>query len=281
MSNEEHTLRPEDYREPACVFCTDFFEPGKPTVTPIPISRVIARLDEDLDRNDYAAAERHLDYWLREAELGNDLRGALSLQNERMGLYRKMNRQTEALACMETALALLRQTGLEETVTAGTTLLNAATVCKAFGQPERALALYEQAQGVYEAMLPPEDSRRGGLYNNMALALTDLGRFSEARDCYGKALEVMRNAPNGALEQAITQLNLANLCEAERGLLDGEAEIEQRLTLAEQLLETETLPHNGYYAFVCEKCAPTFRYYGRFAYAQELTERAGKIYAGN
>ena len=30
----------------------------------------------------------------------------------------------------------------------------------------------------------------------------------------------------------------------------------------------------GYYAFVCEKCAPTFEYYGYFLAAQDLNERA-------
>ena len=30
----------------------------------IPIARVLNRLDEYLARKDYAAAERHLDYWM-------------------------------------------------------------------------------------------------------------------------------------------------------------------------------------------------------------------------
>ena len=35
---------------------------------------------------------------------------------------------------------------------------------------------------------------------------------------------------------------------------------------------------DGYYAFVCEKCASVFGYYGRFFYEKELTERARRIY---
>ena len=38
------------------------------------------------------------------------------------------------------------------------------------------------------------------------------------------------------------------------------------------------MPHNGYYAYVCEKCAPTFRYFGRFACADELKQRSDEIY---
>ena len=50
---------------------------------------------------------------------------------------------------------------------------------------------------------------------------------------------------------------------------------------AKKLLDTPTLPQNGYHAFVCEKCAPTFEYYGYFLYANELKERAKRIYEGN
>ena len=274
-------LQPEDYKEPACVFCTDFYSPEKETVQTVPLQRIFQKLDEHLGRNDYAAAERHLNYWLQEAGENGDLRGMLSLENERMGLYRKLGRREEAVGCAAAALSLAEQTGLLDSVTGATTLLNAATVYKAFSMAEKALPLYEQAQKEYEQRLAKDDPRLGGLYNNMALALCDLSRFSEARACYEKALAVMAHAPNGALEQAITELNLCNLAEAERGLLAAEDEIERRLDAAERLIETETLPRNGYYAFVCEKCAPTFRYYGRFFYAEALENRAKTIYERN
>jgi hypothetical protein len=35
---------------------------------------------------------------------------------------------------------------------------------------------------------------------------------------------------------------------------------------------------DGYYAFVCEKCAGVFGYYGFFLYQQELEQRAREIY---
>ena len=38
------------------------------------------------------------------------------------------------------------------------------------------------------------------------------------------------------------------------------------------------MPKDGYYAFVCEKCADTFAYYGYFGYSEELMQRAKKIY---
>ena len=114
----------------------------------------------------------------------------------------------------------------------------------------------------------------------MALALADLGRYAEARALYEKALTIMEKQEQGAMEAAITELNLANLAEAEQGLLEAEEEIEAHLDRAWALLNDPALPQNGYYAFVCEKCAPSFGYYGRFLDAQELKERSERIYAG-
>ena len=269
-------LRPEDYLNPGCIFC----KPDDGSAKPIDLRRCLTRLDEYLGRNDYEAARRHLDYWKEEALANRDLRGLLSIENERMGLFRKLGDEAAAEAALASALALVEQTGLDGSVTAATTWLNAATVRKRFGRAAEALPLYEKARAVYEAALPADDGRLGGLYNNMALALTDLGRYAEARALYEKALTIMREQPRGALELAITELNLANLAEAERGLLEAEAEIEARLDRARALLEEPSLPRDGYYAFVCEKCAPSFGYYGRFMDAQELKERSERIYAG-
>lgn len=248
---------------------------------PIPVERVIGKLDEHLNCNDYAAARRHLDYWLAEAEAAHDLRGKLSLLNEKIGLHRKLGDRTEALAAADGALTLARRLGLEHTVTMGTTLVNAATAHKAFGQADQALQLYREARTLYEALLPELDSRLGGLYNNMALALVDLGRFREAEQLYGQAMDVMSKAPNGALEQAITWCNLADLAAAELGLEHAEPRIADCLARAEALLNTDSLPRNGYYAFVCEKCAPTFGYYGYFLTEQSLRQRAEAIYSEN
>ena len=89
----------------------------------------------------------------------------------------------------------------------------------------------------------------------------------------------MERVGSGAPERAITYLNMANAYELRDGLEDAAERIESCLDTAQELLDDGGVPRNGYYAFVCEKCAPTFKYYGRFAYARELAERAEKIYA--
>lgn len=259
----------EEYAEPACLLCGD--EPYR-----IPTARIIEKLDELLGRNDYAAAERHLNYWLEDAVAGEDLRGQLTLREEQMGLFRKLGREAEAVAAAEEALRLLSRLGLEGSLTAATVQLNAATVFGAFGRLERAEALFLQAKDGYEKLLSPDDPRLAGLCNNMALTLTALGRFNEAKSLYHRALAIMSGAPDGQGEQAITLLNLANLVEAESGLEAGDREICRLLEKAEDLLAEA--PDSSRNAFVFEKCAPTFSYYGWFATGEGLAGRAAEIY---
>ena len=55
-------------------------------------------------------------------------------------------------------------------------------------------------------------------------------------------------------------------------------EIDILLDKAQKVLNENYSETDGNYAFVCEKCAPTFGYYGRFLYENELKERARVIY---
>lgn len=277
MKEDLSKLEREDYTDPQCPFCTDQYE-KEPQIRSIPTSRILDKLDEFFGKNDYAGAERLLLYWVEEAGLGQDARGEFQLRNELMGLYRKLGKKEEAIANADRALSLAAAIGIAESVAGATTLLNAATVQKAFGNPAGAIPLFERARAVYESGLKPNDPRLAGLYNNMSLALVDLGRFDEARKLYEQAIAILSATPGNEPEIAVTYLNLANLEEAEKGLEDGAEAIESALATAESRLNTPGQAQNGNYAFVCEKCAPTFEYYGHFAFAAELTERARRIY---
>lgn len=270
-------LSPEDYEEPQCPFCVDAYKDERP-VKSIPVGRVIEKADEYFSRNDYNGAERHFLYWLEEARVGNDDRGAFAVRNELMGLYRKTGKREEALSDVSETMSLISKMGMENEIAAATAYVNAGTVYKSFSMSEKAIPYFEKATAIYERELKSDDGRLGGLYNNTALALTDLKRYSEAKTAYEKAIKVMEKVENGELEIAITCLNMANLTEDEKGLEDGAEEIAALLGKAEKLLDTESVPRNGYYAFVCEKCAPTFGYYGYFAFAEELKRRAKAIY---
>lgn len=240
------------------------------------MERIIAKLDAHLARNDYDAAERHLLYWLEEKR---NSPAAITLSNELMGLYRKLGRHEEAIAAAERALALVREMGLDEQLTAATTYLNTATVLHAAGKTEEGLPYFERARALYEKHLPEDDARLGGLYNNMGLALVALARFDEARALYARAIAVMEKLPDGAGEVAITLLNLADAAREERGAEAAEEEISALIERAWRLLDGVTA-RDGHYAFVCEKCASVFGFYGYFRYERELSERAGRIYEG-
>jgi tetratricopeptide (TPR) repeat protein len=273
-------LKPEDYVEPRCVLCDEPYG-AAPQIKPVPQQRIAEKLDDYMSRRDYAGAERHLLYWLEEARLGGDKRGELMLRNELVGHYRKAGDRDKALSHGAAALALLEELDFDGTISAGTTYTNVATACNAFGENNRALTLFEKAKEVYEATPRTEPSLLGGLYNNMALTYVSLGRYEEAFALYEKALNIMGGVADGALEQAITYLNMADATAAQKGMEEAEAEIDTLVDRAWELLNDPSLPRNGYYAFVCEKCAPSFSYYGYFSAANELTWRAENIYAEN
>ena len=243
----------------------------------IAIDRILSRLDEYLNKNDYVSAEKHLIYWLDEATRGGDTKTELLINNELMGLYRKLGKQEKALSAVNSAISKIESLGIESQVGSATTFLNCATVYKAFGDPERSLPLFVKAQAVYEAELDAFDARLGGLYNNMALTLVDLKRYKEAYELYEKAISIMKTKENGSLEVAITHLNIASAKEAELGMIDAESAITERLDTAKEILDAYE-KRDGYYAFVCEKCASVFGYYGYFLYENELMERSRRIY---
>ena len=244
---------------------------------PIPQQRVMEKLNRLLEAQDSDGAERHLLYWMHEALEAGDLRGQLLLNNEMIGFYRKAGRGEEALRAADRALALLDGPDFAGTLSSGTTFVNAATACSAFGQPERALALFRKARAVYEASPNTPRHLLGGLYNNMAVTCRDLGLWPEATELFDRAMAAMAEVPGGTLEQAITCLNRADTIALEQGTEEGEERINALLEQAAAFLSDPAAPRNEYYAFVCEKCAPGFSYYGWFAEAQELEKEAKQI----
>ena len=280
--NKDYTagygLPAEDYLEPRCALCG---EPGLPgeKISPVPQQRIVLKLNEYMDRRDYPGAERHLLYWLEEAKLGKDKRGELMIRNELIGHYRKNGEKEKSLAQADAALKLLEELDFYGTLSSGTTYVNAATACNAFGENDRALELFGKAREVYEANAGTAPGLLGGLYNNMGLALAALGRPGEAIALYEKALPVMEKAENGEPEQAITYLNMADAVELRDGPEAAEKEISNLLDRAYALLTAPGHPETGYYAFVCEKCAPAFSHYGYFLAAKKLSKKAEDIYA--
>jgi len=243
----------------------------------IPRERVLSKLDGLLRSNDYREAKRLLEYWLSEAEYTGDGQGVLLMQNELMGLCRKLGEKEQALQYAQAALDQVGKMDIGDNVGAATTYLNSATVCKAFGMPEDALSLFQMAQTIYERELPPTDDRLGGLYNNMGLALVDLKQFSQAKELYEKAISVMQTVPEKEPELAITYLNMATAAQMEYGLEQARPQIGILAQKAMDCMDVGKDRQDGNYAFVCEKCASVFGYYGYEEYARQLQARCRRI----
>ena len=275
MNRITGAIGPEDYLEPQCPLeCGPDLQNR---AQGIPQRRVLAKLDEYLAKRDYSAAERHLLYWLEEAKLGRDLQGQLLICNELVGHYRKNDQQEKAFSAGKEAIALLEALNYSDHLSAGTTYVNVATAYSAFGEDGEALPLFARAKTIYEANEAAPDLL-GGLYNNMGLCCTALGKYSEARDLFALALEKMKSVPGGELEQAITCLNLADCMDAEQGREACEEQIGDLLKRARHLLLDTKRNQDGYYAFVCEKCAAGFQDYGDRETAEQLNIMAEQIY---
>jgi len=265
-----------DYTDPRC-YCDKDMYLKEPPIHQIPISRVLNKLDELYSHNNFKEAISVINYWIAEAKSQRDLRGEFSLKNELMGIYRKLGNESDAIQTANDALNIAEKLDDNDSPAIATCYVNSATVYKAFGQAHLSMPLFLKAKDIYEKYLK-DDERLGGLYNNMALALVDLEKYSEAKEYYQKAISVMEKIEGTEPEQAISYLNLASCCEAEFGLIDGEKEIALYIDKAWNLLNLESLNRDGNYAFVCDKCSSVFGYYGYFLYEEELKERATSIY---
>lgn len=276
----EGYLKPEDYAEPRCLLCDEPYG-AEPKVRSVPQNRIIEKMNDYMSRRDYAGAERHLLYWLNEAKLGRDTGGELMIRNELVGHFRKTGNREGAFTNAKEALKLLDELNFGNSRSAGITYINIATAYNAFGENKKSLEVFEKAKNTFEALENPDIDLLGGLYNNMALTLASLSRFDKALEYYDKALKCMEKVPGGELECAITYLNIADAYEAKLGSENAEERISDLLDKSYDLLINTSAPKDGYYAFVCEKCAPSFSYYGYFTAASELSRKAKEIYERN
>lgn len=267
-----------DYAEPSCPLSDgkDFYYPDKDApLGRIPIKRIIDKLDSLFAKNEHQEIGKFLNYWKNEAIILKDKRGELEIENELIGHYRMQNDSVKGIESINRALILCDELGQSNLSSGATIFINCATAYKAFKMAEKGLPLFIKAEDIYKKTLSKNDERFGGLYNNFALTYSDLGKFKEAEESYFKALEIMSKVPRGEAEAAITYVNLAHLYEK----FNLDEKINECLENAFNLLQSKNLPHNGYYAFVLDKCAPSFKYFGYNYLSQCMMKEVEEIYA--
>lgn len=266
-----------DYKEPSCALCEgkDFYYPDKDApIGRIPVARVIEKLDESYNKNDMQEAGRLLFYWQNEAKVLKDLQGELSIVNELLGYLRKVNDEEKGLVAIERALFLIDSLDATKSVSSATIYLNIATTLKAFGKAEKSLPLFDKAFSIYSKDLESNKPLLSGFYNNKALTLVDLKDYDGAIKCYNLALENLKYTDREYVDGAITMVNMAHLYDA----LSNRQKTIDCLFSAYDFLNDERNEHNGYYAYVLSKCAPSFKQFGYHKIADEFIKLSREIY---
>ena len=95
---------------------------------------------------------------------------------------------------------------------------------------------------------------------------------------YLSAIDITSAFIEGKLDSAISYVNLAHMYD-QTG--KGKDKITDCLFKAYNVLNDESIDRNGYYAFVIEKCAPSFKYFGYEVIAEELKNLSKEIYERN
>ncbi len=173
------------------------------------IDRFFEELDSYFEKNDTAGVDAYLTASLQTAKEEEDYAAYISICNEMIGFYRSVSAFEKSYAAAEDVLLLMEELKLEDSEHFATTLLNAATAYSAGGNLAHALRLYRQAMQIYERILPAEDYRWAGLYNNMSIMLEKAGEDREAADCAKRALAIIEKQKGSGAQTATTLTNLA------------------------------------------------------------------------
>ena len=244
----------------------------------VPQNRIRAKVDEYMSRRDYPGVERLLLYWLDEAEKVHDVRGKLMILSELVGHYRKTGEKDKGAGRIEEALALTESEGYTRSVSGAITYINAGTAYNAFEENEKALPLFEKAREILLSCKETDAKLLAGLHNNMGLTYLELAGYEKAASAFLTSISLLKEVPDGKLEQAVSFLNLADAYSRALGMPQAEEKIFPLLDSAERLFMDPDIPRNGYYAYVSSQSAPTFDYYGYFFTAEQLRQQAKEIY---
>ncbi len=157
---------------------------------------------------DTTREERYIEEIKRCMQEGNNAE-LLETLNEYIGFLREFERFEEGYKISEQILALLKEMGLEGSLSYATSLLNIATLLRAGGRFEDSLSLYKDVETLYDKLLPKDAMLRASFHNNRSLLYQEMGKIKESIDELSKALLIVKDN-NADYETAVTYTNLAN-----------------------------------------------------------------------
>ena len=209
-------------------------------------------LDSYFEKNQVEKIDGFLTASLEQAKEEEDYAAYISICNEMIGFYRSVSAFQKAYVAAEDVLLLMEELQMENTEHFATTLLNAATAYRAAGDYATALRYYRQALQIYSGVLPPEDYRYAGLYNNMSILLEKTEENEEAIACARKALAIIEKLEGGEMETATTLTNLALLYFKTGEAGQAKELLERALSLFERSGENTDAHYSGALAGVAE-----------------------------
>lgn len=244
----------------------------------ISVTNFIKELDSFFAKEDLQGAGQCMLNWRSMAVHAGDKKGELTVLNEMIGYYRQTKEEAEGISAVNDAFRLIEEIGIKNSLSAATIYLNGATTMKSFGKSAEAMDFYNKALENYRVNLDENDPLFAGLYNNMALALQDLKKYSAAEEFFLNAIKITENIEKHELETAVSLVNLAHLY---YDINNEDSRVNSLMEKALGILENPEFFGYDKYAFTCRKCAPSFGYFGFFIAEKQLNERADKIYAGS
>lgn len=245
------------------------------------IDRFFAELDSYFEKNDTAGVDAYLTASLQTAKEEEDYAAYISISNEMIGFYRSVSAFERAYAAAEDVLLLMEELKLEDSEHFATTLLNAATAYSAGGDFAQALRLYRQAVQIYERLLPGEDYRWAGLYNNMSILLEKLDENDEAADCAKKALAVIEKQEGSEAQTATTLTNLALICFKVSKNEEAKAYLSRAIALFEKDADAPNEHYSGALAGMGEACFRDGEYERSLSYYERALEDVKRHYGEN
>lgn len=216
------------------------------------IDKFFETLDSYFAKQEIDQVDPFLVASLAQAKEEEDYGAYITICNEMIGFYRSISAFEKAYVAAEDVLLLMEELQMENTEHFATTLLNVATAYRAAEDYDTALRYYRQALQIYNGILPPQDYRYAGLYNNMSILLEKMEDNEEAIVCANKALAIIETLEGGEMETATTLTNLALLYFKVSQPERAKELLERALTLFERSGENTDAHYSGALAGVAE-----------------------------